>query len=621
MVDGIGRVLGDRYRLTALIGTGASASVYLADDRKLGRRVAVKVLHPSLVDDLAFLRRFREEARSAAKLNHPGLMAVYDTDEDDAGPYLVLEFLGGGSLRGLLDAGHRLSVSQVAAVGLEAAQALERAHAEGIVHRDIKPANLLFGTDGRLRIADFGLARALSESGFTDHGDRMVGTARYAAPEQARGVRVDGKADVYALGLVLVECLTGTVPLVREGPVETLMARLDTPVPVPVELGPLVPLLERMGRPDPAERPGAGEVVDALLALTPTLARPEPLPLVGVALAAPDDDDELTVLPGDDRTGLLPQLETAPALDRRGRRRRLLLAALVALFVLAGGGVAAAMWATSRPPTYPLPDVSNRSVEEARDLLNQAQTAAKDVKWKIVERHDYSRTTALGGVISQNPSSGTSLRDGGTVTLVVSDGQPLVNMPAVSGKNVADASALLKTARLVPGTVVEEVSEDVPKGTVLTVRVGQTRDVARAPEQTVVDLIVSSGPAPRTVPTVAGKTEAEATAAILAVQLKGVSQQVFSDLPVGAVVSTSPPAGTAVERDSTVTISVSKGPDLVTVPDVTGQKAAAAIDALEKAGLNVTAQFGPPNGKVLNTSPTAGTKVKRGTNITIFFQP
>src|SRR3954469_5360169 len=212
MSDQLGRVLGGRYRLVAAIGTGASASVYQADDVTLRRRVAVKVLHPALADDEAFLRRFRAEARAAAALSHPNLMAVYDWGDDD-GPYLVLELLGGGSLRALLDAGARLTPAPAGGVGPEAARALEAAHRQGFVHRDIKPANLLFGEDGRLRIADFGLARALSEAGWTEPGGGLVGTARYAAPEQATGGRVDGRADVYALGLVLVEAVTGAVPL------------------------------------------------------------------------------------------------------------------------------------------------------------------------------------------------------------------------------------------------------------------------------------------------------------------------------------------------------------------------------------------------------------------------
>src|SRR5918996_1431194 len=208
MTEHIGRVLGGRYRLLSAVGSGASARVYLADDE-------------------LFLRRFRAEARAAAALSHPHILAVYDWSGDEDSPYLVTEYLGGGSLRSLLDAGHRLSPSQALVVGLETARALDHAHRQGFVHRDIKPANLLFGDDARLRVADFGLARAIAEAGWTEPTGAVLGTARYASPEQARGESVDGRSDVYSLALVLVEAVTGQVPFTADTTIGTLMARLD----------------------------------------------------------------------------------------------------------------------------------------------------------------------------------------------------------------------------------------------------------------------------------------------------------------------------------------------------------------------------------------------------------
>src|SRR3989442_3232478 len=212
MADQIGRVLGGRYRILAPIGTGASAHVFLGEDVTLRRRVALKVLHPALADDEGFLRRFQAEARAAAALSHPTVMAVYDWGDDGESPYLVCEFLGGGSLRTLLDRGHRLTPSQALLVGLEATRGLDYAHRRGFVHRDIKPANLLFDEDARLRIADFGLARALAEAAWTEPAGAVLGTARYAAPEQVQGSSLDGKADGYARAGVLVEAVTGQVP-------------------------------------------------------------------------------------------------------------------------------------------------------------------------------------------------------------------------------------------------------------------------------------------------------------------------------------------------------------------------------------------------------------------------
>ena len=283
LADHIGRVLGDRYRLLRPVGSGSSGHVFLADDVRLRRRVAVKVLHPALADDEAFLRRFRAEARAAAALNHPNIMSVYDWGEEVDGPYLVCEYLGGGSLRSMLDMGRRLSTSQALLIGLEAARGLDYAHRRGLVHRDIKPANLLFDDDGRLRIGDFGLARALAEAAWTEPIGAVLGTARYASPEQVSGAPIDGKADVYSLALVLVEAVTGTVPFAADTTVATLMGRLDRPIEAPPELGPLAPIVARAGRPDPAERLDAAAVGAALQAVAPTLPGPEPFPLAGAA--------------------------------------------------------------------------------------------------------------------------------------------------------------------------------------------------------------------------------------------------------------------------------------------------------------------------------------------------
>ncbi|MDP9073019.1 MAG: serine/threonine protein kinase, partial [Actinomycetota bacterium] len=264
IAEHVGRVLGNRYRLTRPLGTGASAHVYVAEDVTLRRRVAVKVLHPALADDEAFQRRFQAEARVVAALRHPGIVRVYDWGDDGGAPYLVMELLEGGSLRALLDRGHLLSPAQAARVGADSARALDYAHRRGLVHRDIKPANLLFDDEGHVSVADFGLARALAEATWTEPVGTMLGTARYAAPEQLSAVGLDGKADVYALALVLVEAMTGKVPFSADTTIGTLMARVDKALPVPDEAGPLAPVIARAGTAGPAERIDAGELAAGL---------------------------------------------------------------------------------------------------------------------------------------------------------------------------------------------------------------------------------------------------------------------------------------------------------------------------------------------------------------------
>src|SRR5215471_13557040 len=252
LADLAGRVLADRYRLLAPIGTGGSGRVYVADDVHLRRRVAVKVLHGALADDAGFLRRFRSEAQLAASLHHPNIMAVYDWGEDGV-PFMVLELLEGGSLRSMLDHGTRLSVAQAALVGRDVARALDYAHRRGIVHRDIKPANLLFDEHGVVRIADFGLARALAEASWTEPAGAVFGTARYASPEQAIGVQLDARSDLYSLALVLVESVTGHLPFASDTTIGTLTARTMEPIVAGEAMGPLESVVDRVGAIDPKD--------------------------------------------------------------------------------------------------------------------------------------------------------------------------------------------------------------------------------------------------------------------------------------------------------------------------------------------------------------------------------
>ena len=253
MSDLAGRVLAGRYLLHSAIGTGASGRVYLAEDTRLRRRVAVKILHAALAEDTAFLRRFRAEAQVAASLHHPHIVTVHDWGEDDV-PFMVLELLEGGSLRSILDQETNLSVPQAARVGRDVASALEYAHVRGILHRDIKPANLLFDEHGIVRVADFGLARALAEASWTEPSGAVFGTARYASPEQAMGVQLDARSDLYSLSLVLIEAVTGKVPFAADTTIGMLTARTQRPVTAPPELGPLGPVVERAGRIDVGER-------------------------------------------------------------------------------------------------------------------------------------------------------------------------------------------------------------------------------------------------------------------------------------------------------------------------------------------------------------------------------
>src|SRR6266545_1503048 len=341
LTDLAGRVLADRYRLLAPIGSGGSGRVYVADDVRLRRRVAVKVLHGALADDAGFLRRFRAEAQLAASLHHPNVVTVFDWGED-AVPFMVLELLSGGSLRGMLDEGIRLTPAQAAHTGRCVATALSYAHSRGLVHRDIKPANLLFDEHGTVRVADFGLARALDEASWTEPTGALVGTARYAAPEQGTGATLDARADLYALGVVLVESVTGRVPDVADTLIGTLAVRARVPLAAPQELGALAPVVERAGRTQPSERyPDAITMADALTDASRHLPPPGPLTLVGLDAHVDPHPTELgktsTVFDqGADAAVATARAraDTAPA-PRPGRYAPRAVPAVVALLVVA----------------------------------------------------------------------------------------------------------------------------------------------------------------------------------------------------------------------------------------------------------------------------------------------
>ncbi len=639
MADQIGRVLSGRYRLIAPVGTGASAQVYLADDVRLRRRVAVKVLHAALADDEAFLRRFRAEAQAAAALNHPNIVAVYDWGDDDGAPYIVTEYLGGGSLRSVLDRGTRLTQSQALLVGLEVTRALDYAHRRGFVHRDVKPANLLFGEDGRLRVADFGLARALAEAAWTEPQGAVLGTARYASPEQAQGQTVDGKADVYSLGLVLIESVTGTVPFAADTTIATLMARVGKAVVVPEALGPLRGPLERAGLPEPAERPDAGALAIALMASAEDLPRPEPLPIATspavVDLTAPEGDDATMLGPvaggtrlaahDEDRDAtavevLSPGPTSSPdyldddlvvATPDGPRRRWPWVVVATLLAVLLGVGAAVA-WDQVTTPSHEVPVLIGQTEAEARALV-------KPLGFDVETRETRRDGSTPGEVLDTQPTAGEQLDEGSTLVLVVSLGNTPAPVPTdLPGKTIEDATKLLGEAGQFTPKATEVESEEIAAGIVIEVGPGVPAELPKGSE---VPLVVSKGPRPRPVPTgLEGKTFDDAKKALEAVQLQAKQVEEFSDeVKKGRVIGLRPGSGTA-PRDSEVAVVVSKGPDVVKVPSVKGKSLDEAVGALEAEGLVVGDAFGPANGKPFETDPPAGTTVRRGTTVDIFLR-
>jgi serine/threonine-protein kinase len=613
VADLAGRVLAGRYRLLTPIGAGASGRVYVADDVRLRRRVAVKVLHAALADDAGFLRRFRAEAQVAASLHHPNVMAVYDWGDDDV-PFMVLELLRGGSLRRLLDTGARLTPSQATHVGGQVTAALEYAHVRGLVHRDVKPANLLFDEHGIVRVADFGLARALAEASWTEPVGSVVGTARYAAPEQATGAPLDGRADLYALAVVLVEAVTGTVPAMGETAIGTLAARTHTPVIAPPELGRLAPVIERAGRPDPSERyPDAATMGAALADAARAMPRPQPLPLPGLDGEAAVSDPTQIGVPAPlfdqdaHRTG--PEPARAEPRRRRAPLAQRLVPIVVAIVALAVLGTAGAAIATAGGGTVAVPSVVGFSKDDATTRI-----ATQGLSVTITEQ---DADDPVGMVLSQRPRAGEFARDGSKVHLVVSRGPPPVVIPDVRNVSPDEAETQLAQAGFVV-TRIDRYDEQVPANSVIDTDppIGQG-----VPRDSDVTLIVSDGPAPVQVPDVTGQTYDTAASNLAA---RGFSasraDDAFSDsVPSGQVISTSPSGGNYVERGSTVQVVVSKGPDLVTVPDLRLLTLEVAQQRLVALGLEVDSVGYLPGRLVLRTTPSANERVQKGSKVTLVF--
>ncbi len=657
--DSIGRVLGKRYRLLSALGTGASAHVFLAEDVSLQRHVAVKVLQPGLATDEAFLKRFRAEARSVASLNHPHVLRVFDWGDDTDGPYLVLEYLGGGSLRDLLDRGTLLSHSQAAQLGTEVAQGLAYAHVRGLVHRDIKPANLLFDEEGRVRVADFGVARALAEAAWTEPAGAMVGTARYISPEAAEGKPVDGRADVYSLALVLYEAVTGTVPFVTDTTMGTLAARIGQPLPHHPALGPLDDVLARAAAPDVAARLDAAGLAARLGALAAALPAPAPLPLVIPHLEAATPiagfrapgvseltDSGVIAAATGSATAIAPALVAAPVGTKagpgelfdaepygegaRGRtaasagsgpgrarsRRTWWIVAAIALVVVVVAGLVAAFEAKVFTPSHPTPAVVNLT-------LAQAKADVAKVHMNLKEGAPVtSITVAAGSVVSQSPKAGVSQKEGSNVTVVLSSGKPDVSVPSLTGMTCAVASSTLQGAHFqsvcAPGTY----SNTIPTGVLVLWSIGATANPTKAPYGSTITLVPSLGHEPATVPSIPTTyTFAQAQAALQAVGLTATQANASSTtVASGNVISTTPASGAQAPYGSAVTVTVSTGPPTVQVPNVLQDTVSQATAALSNAGLIVSGVSGSPNNAVTGTQPSIGSTVPTGSSVQLFTQ-
>jgi eukaryotic-like serine/threonine-protein kinase len=583
--------------------------VYRAHDTVLDREVAIKVLHPSLAGDPGFVERFRREARSAAGLNHPNIVHVHDWGAVDGIYFMVMEYVRGQSLRDVLNAEALLAPGTAADVLSQVLAALDHAHRKGIVHRDIKPENIMLTPDGVVKVTDFGLARAYADGRSTQAG-MVTGTVQYLAPEQLQGEPADPRTDLYSLGVVAYELLTGRVPFDGETQMAIAYRHLRERVPRASAKNPAVPAgldgwVTSMTEKDRELRPeSAGEARRDLLSETSAL--PSAPPLAELVRTVPDPDDRLGAPPATGPANA-ETVTISRAASRRPRRRgRTILVAILLVLGLVAGAWGA--WTYLIPHRVHLPSLVGARLTAAEHQLTDLGLVAR-----TAEGH-YSKTVPEGAVLKMQPGAGGAVSKGSIVTLVPSLGPPPVEVPDLLGKTVDQASALLERAHLKLGDAKPRYSDRYDEG-----RISKVDARAREPWGSAIDVWVSRGPKPLPVPNVVGQSRNDARAALQPWLVTW--KQKFSDtVPRDRVIAMQPKPDTEVQPGQTITVVISLGPQSFPMPNVVGTTKDAAIAQLRALGLRVGIVPIPGgNGdSVVSTLPTAGTTVRYGQTVTLY---
>lgn len=554
----INRTLDNRYTIMERIGGGGMADVYRAMDNLLDRSVAVKVLHTQFAADDDFVRRFRREGQAAAKLSHPNIVNIYDVGQDDDIYYIVMEYIAGETLKEKIQRNGHLPVESALHIALQIAEALEHAHQNNLVHCDIKPHNILITSSGRVKVTDFGIARAATSVSMTQTGT-VIGSVHYFSPEQAKGSVINAKSDLYSLGVVMYEMLTGQVPFTGENPISIALKHIQDEPRRPSELNVGIPplveaiVLKAMAK-DPAQRyNSAAEMIKDIHYAQNYLQDEQTRRL------ARDDFPTQVLTPVTDGVGNKSGGKPPAKPPGRRKRRWPLIGALLALLLL-GFAFGAFMaygkfWSTS---DVVVPNVVGKSVDEARTILINN-------KLRVNITEAYSDKVPVGYVISQSPEAGTTVKEQRIVTLVVSKGTEMVVVPDLRGLAVRDAELQLKNTGLVPGREDTQYSNDYPAGTVI----GQNpRPPAQVAKGTAVDLVISKGPAPKkvTLPDFRGAAVATVSTQLDSLKLKigKVTEQVSDKYPSGTIIDQNPPPGTAVDEGSSIDFTVAKNSSATT---------------------------------------------------------
>lgn len=641
----IGRLIDQRYRVTRRLARGGMATVYVAQDERLERPVALKVMHPHLAESDAFVERFHREARAAARIVHPGVVSVFDQGVVSGQGFLVMELIDGTNLRALLNAQGAFTIPQALRYTTDILEALRAAHRMGVIHRDIKPENILVPTDGPAKVADFGLARAVSE-GSTSATGNMLGTVAYIAPEIALTTEANARSDLYSVGIMLYEMLTGAVPWADESPLQIASHHVSEDVPSPSANLPWIPreiddLVAALTARNPANRcADASDALDLVARaaasipsdianrraevahedsrsgsettalnteVMPTqLTQAMPAPAVTTATALPTATAVTTV-----HTSTPTETPSAGELPAKMSTRAILLAVIAFLLIVAASFGGSWWWTEYGPGSYlTMPTTTGRDLADV-----QADLGAIGLASSVEE--EFSDDVQSGIVTHSDPDGGSSVHKSTNVQLYVSKGIDMKDVPNVVGKGQDEASRTLADAGLALGAVTDAYSEEVPPGQVISQSVAAGTSLAH---DSTVDVVLSKGREPRTVPTLTGKGASAAKSSIEALGLVASPTEAYSDtVPEGQVISQQTREGSTVYRGDSVSYTVSKGPEMVTVPDVVGLQRQEAHDKLEGAGFTVQEDLilGGFFNTVRSSDPAGGSKVKKGATVTI----
>jgi beta-lactam-binding protein with PASTA domain/predicted Ser/Thr protein kinase len=599
-----GVVVDERYRLDRKIGTGGMADVWLAEDTELDRKVAIKVLHDRFAQDKEFVQRFQREAQSAAGLQHPNVVGIFDRGQFGDTYFIAMEYVDGPSMKDLVKGG----MSPKDAIGFtrQILNAARFAHRKGIVHRDLKPQNVLIDDEGRARVADFGIARAAENSDITATGS-VMGTAQYISPEQAQGKPTTPRSDIYSIGVILYEALTGRVPFEGESAVAVALKQVSEAPRRPSAINPNVPpaldavVMRALAKDPDARFKDADAFLKALDAAEKVPDTPRAEDTAAYAAVSPEGEADIAGQeePYDE--------EEEWERDRRRRRWRWIMVAL-----LAAGVAALVAFALTRPSHVSVPDVIGQDQNAAREIL---EGKGFEVSIKAV-----SSGAPQNQVVEQDPiptdRGGGKAEEGSTVTLSVSSGPAVVAVPDVAGLSVSDATTRLEKAGF-KVTTRDEFSNSVPKGRALGTEPAAGTQLSTSQ---VVTVLVSRGTNQVEVPDIVGLDDQAALAALQSAGLSGVLVQRDSTEPEGTVLNQSPGAGKLVARGSQVTIFASTG--AITVPDVVGEARKTAVTALKKAGFTAAVTEEPTDdptqvGRVISEFPPGGSRGRRGDTVTI----